>query len=79
MSLLKSSYPTTAGPEYSKIAEALENYLKIAFMHIIEALKEKTIKSFKEIPENTHTHTGKNEENCSRCKTGKLKEKIQTK
>ena len=34
------SYPTTASPGYSNIAEAQENDLKTNFMKMIEVLKE---------------------------------------
>lgn len=45
MSPLESRYPTTAGPEYSKISE---KDLKTNFMNIIEDLKEEITKYLKE-------------------------------
>jgi hypothetical protein len=53
MSLLEPSYPTTAGSEYSNIAEAQEKDPKTAFMSMIEVFKEEMNKSLKEIQENT--------------------------
>ena len=53
MSLLEPSYPTTAGTEYSNIAEAQEKDPKTAFMSMIEVFKEEMNKSLKEIQENT--------------------------
>lgn len=55
MSLLEASNTITAGPEYSKIAEAQKNTFQIAFMDMREVLKEKNEKKIlKEIHENTN-------------------------
>lgn len=51
MSSLETSNPTTAGLENFNIAEAQEKHLKIAFMNIIDGLKEE-IKFLKEFYEN---------------------------
>lgn len=53
MSLQVPSYPTTTSPEYSIIAEAQENILKINFMKMIQILKEEEVNKFiKESKEN---------------------------
>lgn len=44
---LQPSYPTTAGPEYYKIAETQEKELKTTCMNMIEVLKEELNKFFK--------------------------------
>jgi hypothetical protein len=49
MSPLEPSYPTTASPEYPKIAEAQENDLKTNFMKLIEVLKAEMNKSPREM------------------------------
>jgi hypothetical protein len=51
MTSLESSNPATTGLEYFNIAEAQEKDLRIAFMNIIDGLKEE-IKVLKEIYEN---------------------------
>lgn len=38
MSLPEPSYPTTAGPEYSNIAEGKEKFLKTHYMKKVEVL-----------------------------------------
>ena len=47
------SSPTTASPRYPYTPEALENDLKSKLIKILEAFKEETNKSLKEIQENT--------------------------
>ena len=48
------SYPTTARPKYSNIAEAQENNLKINFMRMTKVLKEEMSRFLREIQENTN-------------------------
>lgn len=51
MSPLQLRYPTTVGPEQSKIAEEQRKDLKSKFMKMIVVPKEETNTSFKEIQE----------------------------
>ena len=51
MSPPKPRNPTIASPDYFNTAEAQENDLKTNFMKMINVLKEKMNKSFKEIKE----------------------------
>jgi hypothetical protein len=44
--ILEPRNPTTGGPEYCKIAEAQDKDLKIAFMNMMEVLKEERINPF---------------------------------
>lgn len=52
MSLLEASHPMKAGTGYSNIAKAQENDIKIAYMKMIEFIKEGMNESLKEILEN---------------------------
>lgn len=54
MSSLEPSYPTTVGPEYSKIAKTQEKDININYINIIEVLKEGINKHLKEGQENTN-------------------------
>lgn len=55
---LNPSNSTTVGhiAEYCNIAEAQDKDFKIAFLNMIETLKEKINKSLKEINENTNQY-----------------------
>ena len=55
MSLLEPSYATTAGHEYSNLAETQEKDLKTNYRKMMELLKEKMNESLKEFQENTNT------------------------
>jgi hypothetical protein len=54
MSLQEPSYLTTAGHEYSKIAETQEKDLKANYIKMIEVFKEEMNTSLKEIQRNTN-------------------------
>ena len=49
MSPLESSYSITAGPEYSKVAEAEDKDLKTKYMKVVEVLDKEMNKSLEEI------------------------------
>ena len=53
MSPLEHSNPSTADPEYSNIVGRQEKDLKIAFMNVLEVLKEEMNKTLAEICEST--------------------------
>ena len=53
------SNPTTAKPEHCNAAETQEDKLKNYFMMMIEALKEETKNSLKEVEEKTNKKIGK--------------------
>ena len=53
MAVSEQSYSTTENPGYPNTHEAQENDIKPNLQNIIDAFKEETNKSFKEIEENT--------------------------